>query len=90
MGKIAYENADKVIVTDDNPRYENPSDIRKEVLAACPDGIEFGDRSEAVRFALKNAKKGDAILIAGKGHEEYQEINGEKIPCSDFQSILDA
>lgn len=85
MGRIASALADYIIITDDNPRSELPSAIIKQILAGC-DGqnVEIiNDRKLAIQTAIKNAKKQDSVLIAGKGHEEYQEINGVKLPFSD-------
>lgn len=83
MGAIAAKQADVVIVTDDNPRSEDPAAIRREVIAGAPNAIEIGDRGEAIRQAVAMLKAGDALLIAGKGHETGQIIKGEVIPFSD-------
>ncbi len=83
MGKIADKLADYAIVTDDNPRYECPADIRSEILSAMRHGIEIGSRSKAIAHALMRLRKGDVLLIAGKGHEEGQEINGVVYPFND-------
>ncbi len=88
MGKIASEFADKTIVTDDNPRNEVPSEIRKMILAGCPDALEIEGRENAIKSAIDNLQEGDTLLIAGKGHEDYQLINGEKIHFSDKEVIL--
>ncbi len=69
MGAIAAENADTVIVTDDNPRSENPAAIRAAIMAAAKDAKDIGDRTEAIRVAVAGLQQGDALLIAGKGHE---------------------
>ncbi len=83
MGRIAAEKADVVIVTDDNPRSENPFVIRTAILAACPGGIEIGDRAAAIREGIERLEPGDALLIAGKGHETGQIIGAETHPFSD-------
>lgn len=91
MGEIASRVADTVIVTSDNPRSENPDQIIKEVMCGVrEDGIAEPDRALAIRQAINMAKKGDAVLIAGKGHESYQEISGVKLPFSDAQVAKDA
>jgi len=86
MGRIAHENADRVIVTDDNPRSENPQDI----IAAIVPGISgqhqvIEDRAQAIALAINSAHAIDTVLIAGKGHEDYQEIQGVKYPFSDIE-----
>ncbi|CAN1543136.1 MurE UDP-N-acetylmuramyl tripeptide synthase [Rhabdaerophilaceae bacterium] len=83
MGRIAAERADLVIVTDDNPRSENPAAIRKAILVAAPDAIEIGDRAEAIREGIRHLAPGDALLIAGKGHETGQIIGSVELPFSD-------
>lgn len=83
MGEIAARHADVVIVTDDNPRSEDPATIRAEVLNGAPNAIEIGDRREAIRRAVAILKPGDALLIAGKGHETGQIIQGVVHPFSD-------
>ncbi|MGB1539897.1 MAG: Mur ligase family protein, partial [Rickettsiales bacterium] len=85
MGEIAAQYADQVFVTDDNPRTENPLLIRKDVLAGCPDAEEIGDRKEAIEAAINTLKKGDALLIAGKGHEKMQIIGTVSHPFDDAQ-----
>ena len=88
MGKIAAEYADKIIITSDNPRNENPKEIIEEILKGIPTNqrnkvTTLVDREEAIETALKFAQNHDVVLIAGKGHETYQEINGLKIPFDD-------
>lgn len=83
MGEIAAKHADKVIVTDDNPRSESAATIRAEVLASVPNGVEIGDRGEAIRTAISHLTKGDTLLIAGKGHETGQIIGDTVVPFSD-------
>jgi len=83
MGEIASRLADMIIVTDDNPRFEDAAQIRAEILSACPKGIEIGNREEAIKYAISIMEKDDALLIAGKGHEDYQIIGDKKIHFSD-------
>jgi UDP-N-acetylmuramoyl-L-alanyl-D-glutamate--2,6-diaminopimelate ligase len=87
MGRIAVENADRVIVTDDNPRSENPAAIRAEILAAAPAAEEIGDRGEAIRAGIASLKQGDVLLIAGKGHETGQIVGDRVLPFSDHDSV---
>jgi UDP-N-acetylmuramoyl-L-alanyl-D-glutamate--2,6-diaminopimelate ligase len=83
MGAIAARQADVVIVTDDNPRGEEPAAIRKQIIAGAPHAIEIGDRARAIREAVSMLKAGDALMIAGKGHETGQIIGGVIHPFSD-------
>jgi UDP-N-acetylmuramyl-tripeptide synthetase len=83
MGEIAARSADVTIVTDDNPRSESPESIRKQILAAAPSAIEIGDRAAAIRAGLAMLRDGDALLIAGKGHETGQIIGDKTLPFSD-------
>ena len=83
MGEIACRLADKVIVTDDNPRSEAPAQIRREILAGCPHATEIGDRGEAIRAGVQGLKRGDVLVIAGKGHESGQTIGDVTRPFSD-------
>ena len=83
MGGIVARLADIAIVTDDNPRTEAPSVIRAAVMAACPIGIEIGDRAEAIAAAVGMLQAGDILVIAGKGHEQGQEIGDEIRPFDD-------
>jgi UDP-N-acetylmuramoyl-L-alanyl-D-glutamate--2,6-diaminopimelate ligase len=87
MGAIAAEKADRVIVTDDNPRSENPAAIRAAILAAAPGASEIGDRREAIRRAVASLKRGDVLLIAGKGHESGQIIGDRTLPFSDHEAV---
>ena len=86
MGKIAARGADVVIVTDDNPRSENPAAIRAAILAAAPGAIEIGDRGLAIRTAIAMLARGDALLIAGKGHETGQIVGDSTLPFSDHEA----
>jgi UDP-N-acetylmuramoyl-L-alanyl-D-glutamate--2,6-diaminopimelate ligase len=83
MGAIAARQADIVIVTDDNPRSEDPAAIRKQIMAGAPDAREIGDRGAAIREAAAMLKPGDALMIAGKGHETGQIVKGVTHPFSD-------
>ncbi|KZD07016.1 UDP-N-acetylmuramoyl-L-alanyl-D-glutamate--2,6-diaminopimelate ligase [Oceanibaculum pacificum] len=83
MGEIAARLAEMVIVTDDNPRSEDPAAIRAEVMQGCPEATEIGDREEAIRAAIAGLEPGDVLVIAGKGHEQGQEIKGETRPFDD-------
>jgi UDP-N-acetylmuramoyl-L-alanyl-D-glutamate--2,6-diaminopimelate ligase len=90
MGEIASENADSVIVTDDNPRSENPALIRSAILAAAHGAKEIGDRAEAISTAIANLEPGDALLIAGKGHETGQIVGNSTLPFSDHEAVAAA
>jgi len=85
MGEAAAEHADVVIVTDDNPRSEDPATIRKAILAAAPEALEVGDRAEAILRAIDALETGDVLLIAGKGHETGQVVGEETIPFDDAE-----
>lgn len=89
MGALAEALADRIIVTDDNPRYENPADIRKQIMVTTPKAIEIGDREKAICYAIDNANEGDVILLAGKGHEEGQIIQGKTYPFNDKLKVLE-
>ncbi len=90
MGRIASEKADRVIVTDDNPRSEDPATIRAAILAAAPGAEEIGDRAEAIRTAVRDLEAGDVLLVAGKGHETGQIIGDRTLPFSDRDAVLSA
>ncbi|MDZ4219507.1 MAG: UDP-N-acetylmuramoyl-L-alanyl-D-glutamate--2,6-diaminopimelate ligase [Methylobacter sp.] len=92
MGKIAEQWADHVVITDDNPRYENGLDIVNDILAGCGRAkIEvIQNREQAIQKVVASAAKNDCIVIAGKGHEQYQDIKGVKLPFSDRQVVIDA
>jgi UDP-N-acetylmuramoyl-L-alanyl-D-glutamate--2,6-diaminopimelate ligase len=87
MGAIAVEKADAVIVTDDNPRSENPAAIRAAILAAAPGAREIGDRAEAIRTAVRELKPGDVLVVAGKGHETGQIVGDRTLPFSDHEVV---
>ena len=88
MGKIANDLADVIYVTDDNPRSEEPEVIRAEIMAACPRGLNIGNRAEAIKTAIHNLEAGDLLIIAGKGHETGQIIKGVTHPFSDHEEVL--
>ena len=85
MGAAARDNADLRIVTDDNPRSEEPAAIRAEILAADPEAMEIGDRAEAILRAVDMLEEGDALLIAGKGHETGQTVGDTVYPFDDAE-----
>ena len=87
MGEIAARLADRVIVTDDNPRGEDPAAIRAEILSGAPAAIEIGDRAEAIAAAIDAMGEGDLLLVAGKGHETGQIIGDRVIPYSDHETV---
>jgi UDP-N-acetylmuramoyl-L-alanyl-D-glutamate--2,6-diaminopimelate ligase len=85
MGAAAAQNADAVIVTDDNPRSEVPATIRAAVMEGCPDATEVGDRAEAILRGIDMLEAGDALLVAGKGHETGQTIGDDVLPFDDVE-----
>jgi UDP-N-acetylmuramoyl-L-alanyl-D-glutamate--2,6-diaminopimelate ligase len=87
MGAIAVAKADRVIVTDDNPRSEVPAGIRAEILAGAVGATEIGDRGEAIRRAVAALEPGDALLIAGKGHESGQIVGDRVLPFTDHAAV---
>lgn len=90
MGEIAAQLADVVYVTDDNPRSEKPEFIRSEVMQGCPNAIEIAGRKEAIIQAVQNLKEGDALVIAGKGHEKTQIIGDVTHPFDDTEEASKA
>ena len=86
MGAIAAHGADAAIVTDDNPRSEDPAAIRAAILAAAPGAREIADRGEAIRAAIATLRAGDALVIAGKGHETGQIVGDRTLPFSDAET----
>jgi UDP-N-acetylmuramoyl-L-alanyl-D-glutamate--2,6-diaminopimelate ligase len=90
MGAIAAENADQVIVTDDNPRSENPATIRAAILAEAEGASDIGDRAEAITAGIAALQPGDALLIAGKGHEIGQVVGDKVLPFSDHEAVAAA
>ena len=83
MGEVAVRLSDRAIVTDDNPRSEDPALIRRDVLAGAPGAIEIGGRREAIAAAIGEAQAGDIVLIAGKGHEQGQIVGDRVLPFDD-------
>ena len=90
MGQVAAELADVAIVTDDNPRSEDPATIRAEVRNGCPDAEEIGDRRTAIQSAIERADDGDVVLIAGKGHEQGQIVGATVHPFDDVTVASEA
>lgn len=90
MGRIAAELADSAIVTDDNPRSENPAAIRAAILAACPGAREIGDRARAIMTAVSELDDGDLLVVAGKGHERGQTVAGVVHPFDDAEECRKA
>ena len=90
MGAVAAAKADRVIVTDDNPRSENSAAIRGAIMASAPGAAEVGDRREAIRRAIAELRAGDILLIAGKGHETGQIIGDRIMPFSDHEAVATA
>jgi UDP-N-acetylmuramoyl-L-alanyl-D-glutamate--2,6-diaminopimelate ligase len=90
MGEIAAQKADRVIVTDDNPRSEEPAAIRAAILAGARGASEIGDRREAIRSAVMTLGPGDVLLVAGKGHETGQIIGNRVLPFSDHEAVAAA
>lgn len=87
MGEIATRLADRVYVTDDNPRTEDPASIRAAIMAAAPGAIEIGSRAAAIRAAVDELQAGDVLIVAGKGHEEGQKIGKQVLPFSDHEAV---
>jgi UDP-N-acetylmuramoyl-L-alanyl-D-glutamate--2,6-diaminopimelate ligase len=90
MGAIAARLADRVIVTDDNPRGEDPTAIRREILAAAPGAREIADRRAAIQTAVGALEKGDVLVLAGKGHETGQYVKDQVLPFSDRSEAVNA
>lgn len=87
MGEIVARLADRVIVTDDNPRTEEPAAIRAAILAAAPGAVEIGDRGAAIRTAVRGLGPGDVLVVAGKGHETGQIVGSQVLPFSDHEAL---
>ena len=87
MGAVAKARADYVYVTDDNPRNENPFEIRQAILKGCPPGMEFVDRGEAIRFGVRAMKPDDVLIITGKGNETGQIVGNQVLPFSDKEVV---
>lgn len=93
MGEVSGNLADLTIITSDNPRFEEPLDIIEDIKIGMAKTkgafVEIADRKEAIRYAISNGKPGDIIVLAGKGHEDYQEIKGVKYPMDERDLIAD-
>lgn len=93
MGEVSSRLADFTVVTSDNPRWEEPEDIINDIVTGVKKGpgeyVQIVDRKEAIRYCIQNASEGDVIVIAGKGHEDYQEIRGVKYHMDDRELIAD-
>ena len=95
MGRVSGELADLTVITSDNPRFEKPEDIIADIVSSIEkvpgaNYVVVQDRFEAIKYCIDNAKAGDLILVAGKGHEDYQEIEGVKYHMDDVELILKA
>ena len=89
IGRIAHENADICVVTDDNPRQESPEEIRRQIIETCPNAIEIGSRREAIKYAVSLMQPGDIVAVMGRGHETHQIYADESIPFNDKEVILE-
>ena len=93
MGEVSGPLADLTIITSDNPRYEEPQaivdDIKTGIGRTNGKYVEIVDRREAIAYAIENGQPGDIIVLAGKGHEDYQEIRGQKYPMDERDIIAD-
>lgn len=93
MGEVSSKLADLTIVTSDNPRNEEPQDILDDIIEGVKRGsgtyVAIIDRAEAIRYAIENAREGDVIVLAGKGHEDYQEIRGQKYHMDERELVAD-
>ena len=87
MGAVVARLADHAIITDDNPRGENPATIRAAIRAACPDAMEIGDRAAAIAAGLAELGPGDVLVVAGKGHEQGQTVGNQVLPFDDASTI---
>jgi UDP-N-acetylmuramoyl-L-alanyl-D-glutamate--2,6-diaminopimelate ligase len=90
MGQVASELADLVYVADDNPRSEPADEIRHAIIAAAPHAIEIGERREAIAAAVAQLRRGDILVIAGKGHETGQIVGDKVLPFDDVLVASDA
>ena len=95
MGEVSSRLADLTVVTSDNPRDEEPKAIMEDIITGVKKGpgeyIAIEDRKEAIRYCMEHAREGDVVVLAGKGHEDYQEIHGKKYPMDErvlVQEIL--
>jgi UDP-N-acetylmuramoyl-L-alanyl-D-glutamate--2,6-diaminopimelate ligase len=90
MGAVAARLADRVIVTDDNPRSEDPATIRAAIMEGCPRAENIGDRAAAIRAGIAGLKAGDLLVVAGKGHETGQKIGDKVLPFNDAEEVRKA
>jgi len=90
MGTVAEQRADRVIVTDDNPRREDPASIRRQILVGCPGASEFDNRAKAIEVAIGELATGDTLIIAGKGHETGQIVGTQVLPFDDAEVAREA
>jgi UDP-N-acetylmuramoyl-L-alanyl-D-glutamate--2,6-diaminopimelate ligase len=90
MGRIAQDAADRIYVTDDNPRSEDPAAIRAAIVKEAPGAIEIGDRAQAIRAAVAELEEGDVLLVAGKGHETGQILRDRTVHFSDHEAVAEA
>jgi UDP-N-acetylmuramoyl-L-alanyl-D-glutamate--2,6-diaminopimelate ligase len=89
LGEVAETYADFIVITDDNPRTENPQQIRAAIAATCPRAHVIGDRREAIRFAMDSIQKNDVLVVAGKGTDNGQIVGYECLPFSDYDTIIE-
>ena len=93
MGEVSGKLADLTIITSDNPRFEEPQDIIEDIKTGISKTngayVEICDRKEAIKYAIENGQPGDIVVLAGKGHEDYQEIKGVKYPMDERDLIRD-
>ena len=90
MGEIAEKYADRLIIADDNPRKEKGEEIVQHILSGINNKSAvtvLRDRAQAIEFAIENARAGDVVLVAGKGHETYQDVGGNKLIFSDANQV---
>jgi UDP-N-acetylmuramoyl-L-alanyl-D-glutamate--2,6-diaminopimelate ligase len=91
MGRVACQWSDRVVVTSDNPRGEDPLAIMTEIATGCSGDYQLvGSRAEAIRLAVQAARPGDCVVIAGKGHENYQIIDAQRLYFSDEEQVREA
>lgn len=90
MGDVVAQHADRAIVTDDNPRREDPETIRRQILSKCPDAENIGNRADAIHTAIARLQAGDVLVIAGKGHESGQIVGAETLPFDDAAVAAEA
>lgn len=90
MGKIASDLSDRIVVTDDNPRFEDPAVIRAQIMEAAPGAVEIPDRGEAIKWAIGELQEGDVLVIAGKGHEQGQIIGEDILHFDDLEEATKA